>query len=196
MLLEDHGMVVCVEAGTAGQALPEIAAQQPEVILLDVVLPDGDGLELIQSLRKVCPDARILVVSGQEENLYAHLALRHGADGYVAKGSPLDTIVAAVEQVKSGGTYLSDRIKKLAVFPLEGKDLLARLTPREMEVFGHLGATASNQEIAAKMALSEKTIRYHRSNISRKLGLEHPGGLLQHARAWQMMQAKADGAAE
>ena len=187
---------ICCEAGTAAEALERTAADRPDVVLVDITLPDGDGLDLIRDLRIQYPDVRILVLTMHDEALYAERSLRAGAMGYVMKHEPPDRLVAGVRAVLNGELFISERLKKnlISVFLAPAARSPARtgiadLSNRELQVFEAIGRGLTTQQIAAQYCLSPKTIETYRANIRHKLGLENGNRLIHAAVRWAEAEA-------
>lgn len=174
-LLRDHfeGIEI-VEAADAKHALAAAGRGKLDLALVDINMPGRSGLELIRDLRALHPALPVLVVSAHTEEDFALRALKLGAAGYVSKQSAADILVAAVKKVISGGRYVSPAVaEKLAQAAAEGWSGTAHenLSHREMQVLQMIAGGQTIKEIAAELALSEKTIATYRSRISEKLGL-------------------------
>jgi two-component system invasion response regulator UvrY len=145
-----------------------------DLALVDINMPGRSGLELLRDLRRLMPAMPVLVVSAHTEEDFALRALKLGAAGYVSKQSASDVLVSAVKRVLSGGRYVSPAVaEKLAKAAAEGWTGTPHenLSHREMQVLQMIARGNSIKEIAAELALSEKTIATYRSRISDKLGL-------------------------
>lgn len=172
-------------------------ATQPDLVLLDLRLGDGDGLDLLPELHNFFPKLPVLVLSQNDEELYAERALRAGARGYIMKEEATEEVLTAITVVLGGQTYVTRRMSARMV--AEFLDPKARpkafgveaLTNRELRVFERLGAGRSSKEIAAELGLSIKTIQTHRENLKRKLHLSGSPALVRHATAWLEQQRKA-----
>lgn len=205
LIVDDHPMVrdglvrliaqhadlgCCGEAGTVSQAIAAVAAQKPDLVILDLRLKGGDGLELIKTLLAQHPDLRILILSQYEAPLYAERALRAGALGYVVKEQAAEEILGAIRTVLAGEVYLTRGMAALLLHKFVGAPKTSnrqgaeQLTDRELHVLNLLGAGLSTREIAAELKLSFKTIETHRENIKRKLGLQSAAALVHYATQW------------
>jgi DNA-binding NarL/FixJ family response regulator len=205
MVVDDHPMVrdglmrlisqqedlfCCGQAGTVAETLTAIAKQRPDLLILDLRLKGGDGLELIKTLKYQYPDLRILILSQYEAPLYVERALRAGALGYVVKEQAAEEVLKAIRSVLGGEIYLTRgmaaRFLRRFVGPT-AKDNPAGTEPlsdRELHVLQLLGSGLSTREIAAELKLSFKTIESHRENIKRKLGLRNASALVHYANDW------------
>jgi DNA-binding NarL/FixJ family response regulator len=169
-------MILVGEAATAAEARAAIASADPGVVLVDVGLPDGDGIELTAALRALVPRARLVILSAHEDALRVTEALRAGVHGYVSKTWRLDAILDAVRRAASGDSPLSAKAETAAMKALgprgEVRGGLEALTERELEVLRLLGAGASTMEAGAALGISHKTVETHRARLYEKLGCE------------------------
>lgn len=176
-IAHEPGMTVVGQSATALEAMEEIGAIAPDVVLVDLNLPDRDGIDLILGLRAKLKDAKLLVLSCYDDEMHVAEALRAGAQGYVVKTSSLGEILDGIRQVASGGTPLSADIAGAVVRamhrPSEGSTgTLDSLSPRERQVFRLLAAGLSTRDAAARLDLSPKTVETHRMRIYEKLGCQ------------------------
>ena len=174
-LLHDHFRdVEIAEASNAKEAIAASVKGGWDLALVDINMPGRSGLELIRDLKQMHPSLPVLVVSAHTEEDFALRALKLGAAGYVSKQSAADVLVAAVKKVLSGGRYVSPAVaEKLAQAAAEGWSGTPHenLSHREMQVLQMIAKGQTIKEVAAELALSEKTIATYRSRISEKLGL-------------------------
>ena len=181
---------VCGEADGVVEARTKIEELDPDLVLLDITLPDGSGLEVIKDTLALHPGCQILVISMHEEALYAERVLRAGGRGYIMKQEGGKRIIEAIRKVLSGRVYLSDDMSARVLESLSGaptnheKAPLQTLTDREFEVFELIGQGKSTRAIAEHLHLSVKTVEVHRLNIKRKLQLESASDLVSFAIRW------------
>jgi DNA-binding NarL/FixJ family response regulator len=181
---------VCAEADNAGQALDIAVGQTLDLILLDISLPDKNGLELIKDIRALKPGLPILVVSMHDESLYAERVLRAGGRGYIMKQEGGKKLLQAVRHVLNGQIYVSEKMAAGILETFSGRHAEATVSPvqqlsdREFEVFQLIGQGKSTREIAAHLHLSGKTVEVHRLNIKKKMKLETATDLVRHAVRW------------
>jgi DNA-binding NarL/FixJ family response regulator len=186
----ESDLEVCAEADNAGQALDFMRRNQPELILVDISLPDKNGLELIKDIRSLSPNALILVVSMHDETLYAERVLRAGARGYLMKQEGGKKLMEAIRQILSGHIYVSEKMSAriLEIFSghrsHENGSPVERLTDREFEVFQLIGEGRGTRDIAGHLHLSVKTVEVHRANIKEKLDLKTATDLVRYAVRW------------
>ena len=178
---------ICGEAASIEEALDEIPAADPDLVIVDISLEDGSGIELIKHLEAQRPELPVLVVSMHDEALYAERALRAGANGYVMKNEVHDVGVEAIRKALGGGLYLSDRMNKKMLLqymnrrPRDEKSPLERLTDRELETFELIGRGNTTSQIADAMHISPKTVGTYRRRIKEKLALDSGAELVQRA---------------
>jgi DNA-binding NarL/FixJ family response regulator len=183
-------MVVCGEEENAANALSAIAKLHPDLVIADISLKDSSGLELMRNIKAQYSKLPVLVVSAHDESIYAEIAFRAGALGYLMKQEALDKILTAIRRVLGGNIYVSDALAaKMLQQQIRGKvDIqespVKSLSDRELEVFQLIGQWKKTSEIAAELHLSIKTIEYYREQIKRKLNLKNSAELTQHATSW------------
>lgn len=190
LIENEDDLRVCAEADNAAQALDAALGQKLDLILLDISLPDKNGLELIKDIRAVKPTLPILVVSMHDEALYAERVLRAGGRGYIMKQEGGKKLLEAIRQVLNGQIYVSDKISSGILETLSGRPAEAsafpiqHLSDREFEVFQLIGLGKGTREIADHLHLSVKTVEVHRLNIKKKLNLKTATDLVRHAVRW------------
>ena len=191
MLVQEPDIEPVGEAGSAREAIFEARSVNPDVILMDVVMPDGNGLEAIPTLLHEHPDVKILVLSMQDDPRYVREAFDAGARGYVLKEAADVEVVTAVREVARGGRY---------VHPELGARLIAAdadaarkaeedpLSDREREVLRLLALGHTNQEIAQQLFISVRTAETHRAHIMQKLRLTSRAELVRYAIAQGLLE--------
>ena len=163
----------------------------PNLVIVDISLDEGNGIELIKRLARHDPTLGIVVLSSYDETLYAERALRAGAQGYINKQTPARQIVAAIRQVLAGNLYLSERMTKQLVQRATGSrgpsiSPLDTLSDRELEVFTHIGRGHSSGQIAEELHLSPRTVDSYRERLKTKLSLESGTELNRAAMQWTL----------
>lgn len=185
-----ENMAVCCEAKNVAECLSMIKSKAPDVLVLDISLPDGSGLDLIRRIKVIKPDVAILVSSMHDETLFAERALHAGAMGYISKQEAAEHIIDAVRRIAQGKIYVSERMtERMLQKSLANKNKptsVEALSDRELEVFAQIGAGHSTAQIATNLNLSVKTIETHRAHIKQKLGLESTTELARHAVQWSL----------
>ena len=190
-------LVVCGEEEDARKALDTITRLKPELVIADLSLKDSSGLELIRNIKAQFPTLPILVVSIHDETVYAEIAFRAGALGYLMKQEALEKIVTAIRRVLTGRVYVSDALgAKMLQQQVRGNSdvqqpAIKSLSDREVEVFHLIGQWKKTKEIASELHLSVKTVEYYREQIKRKLNLKDASELTQYATAWVQREVPA-----
>jgi len=180
----DDGIEPVGEAGTARDAIFEARSLKPDVILLDVVMPDQSGLDVIPTLLHENPDTKILVLSMQDDPRYVREAFDAGASGYVLKEAADSEVVAAVREVAGGGRYVDPELGARLVAAESAERKRAEedpLSDREGEVLRLLALGHTNQEIAKQLYISVRTAETHRAHIMQKLRLSSRAELVRYA---------------
>lgn len=184
---QEDDLQVCAEAASAPQAISAVDQFRPDVVVTDISLPAGDGLELIKDLHVRHPDLPVLVLSMHDESVYAGRVLRAGARGYVMKSASGEGVVTAIREVLRGQLVFSPEItmRLLGGYSQRqgrsGRTHLENLTDREFQVLQLVGEAKSNGEIARQLHLSIKTVQTHRMNLAHKLKINSAAQLLRFA---------------
>jgi DNA-binding NarL/FixJ family response regulator len=190
LINREADLVVCGEEEEASKALSTITTLKPDLVIADISLKDSSGLELMRNLKAQNPKLPILVVSAHDENIYAEIAFRAGALGYLMKDQALDRVITAVRRVLSGAIYVSDALAaRMLQQQVRGQtdvnqSPVKSLSDREMEVFQLIGQWKKTRDIADELHLSVKTIEYYREQIKRKLNLNTASELTHYATSW------------
>ena len=181
---------VTAEADNAGQAINLVAKQKFDLALLDISLPDKNGLELIKDLRSLRPEMPILVVSMHDEMIYAERVLRAGGRGYIMKQEGGQKFLTAIRQVLAGHIFVSENMSASILEIFSGRrsessgSPVQHLSDREFEVFQLIGRGTGTRAIAEQLHLSIKTVEVHRANIKKKLSLKTATDLVRYAVRW------------
>lgn len=183
-LLEgDPALAIVGEASDAESAYRSFRETRPDVVVLDLAMPGASGVEVMRRMLARDGAARILICSMYEDPVYVDRSLENGASGYVTKAAAAEELAAAIKAVSLGRRYLSaDAAAALAHWHARGRDALASLGPREMEVLRLLVRGASIAEVASTIKLSEKTVANYQTLIRQKLGARNAAQLV-HAAA-------------
>jgi DNA-binding NarL/FixJ family response regulator len=205
LIVDDHPMVregllariarqpdleVCGEAIDVAGALEQVKATSPDLVVVDISLKGGNGIDLIKRIKARNDGTRMLVSSMYEEGLYAERALRAGAMGYINKQEMPEKVIHAIRRVLGGKMYLSpqmtDHMVRRAVGGAGDADSSPTdsLSDREIEIFGMIGRGRTTREIAGELHLSVKTVETHRENIKAKLGIKNSAELGRQAVQW------------
>ncbi len=186
------GLTVCGASATPSEALRELVATDPQLVLLDLSLGDDSGLELLKAFKARRPDLPVLVLSMHDEAYYADRVLRAGAMGYVMKQEPADKMITAIHQVLSGNVYLSEAMAASMLTRMVGEKMMTdgspvdRLTDRELQVFEYIGRGLGTRQIAERLHLSIKTVENYREHLKAKLKLKTSAELVRYAVRWEL----------
>jgi DNA-binding NarL/FixJ family response regulator len=190
-LIDSQPDLTCVGvADNTSDAKRLVEECKPDLMVLDLRLKAGDGLDFIKTLRVECPKVKVLVLSQYDELIFAERTLRAGASGYIMKENTTDEVLRAVRKVLAGELYFSERVaaavvqRTLREKPIPSRAGIERLSDREMQVFQLLGAAYSPREIAKQFHLSRKTIETHCEKIKHKLSLSTAAELKRFALQW------------
>jgi two-component system response regulator NreC len=188
MLLENERDAEIVgEASSAGEAIEAAVRLKPNVILMDIGLPDLSGIDATREIKKRAADVAIVALTIHEDEEYFFKMLEAGASGYVPKRAAPEELLTAIRAAAAGQVYLYPSLAKLLVRDfLDGgraaeEQTRSDLTDREQEVLTYLAEGASNEEIATSLVISPKTVARHRENIMRKLNLHSRAELVRYA---------------
>jgi two-component system, NarL family, response regulator NreC len=188
MLLDNEEDIEIVgEAGTGHEALQLVERLQPDMVVMDIGLPDMTGIEVTRQVKQQWPQVAVVALTIHEDEEYFFQMLQAGANGYVPKRAAPEELLTALRTAAEGGVYLYPSLARLLVRDyLSGEREAAPtaidgLTDREQEVLAHLAEGASNQEIADTLNISPKTVARHRENLMRKLNLHSRSELVKYA---------------
>ena len=205
LLADDHNLVragmrallqsvpeieVVAEAENGRQARALVKAHQPDVVLMDIAMPELNGLDATAQLIKEFPTLRVIILSMHSTKGYVLQALRAGASGYLLKGAATPELALAIQTVARGETYLSSAVSKYVVDAFKGSEqnnaetsntVEVALTPRQREVLQLIAEGSSTKEIAEKLHISVKTAKTHRTELMRRLDLHDVASLVRYA---------------
>lgn len=191
LIADEPDLEVCGDACDVPEALERVGELQPDLVIVDISLPRGNGIELTKALKTRYPDVKVLIASMHDESLFAERALHAGALGYINKQEATDKVIEAVRQVLDGQIYLSAEMTSHLLHRLGNRrdDLLEGpslklLSDREWEVFELIGHGVATRQIAEQLHLSIKTIETHREHIKQKLNLTNGTELTRRAVQW------------
>ena len=175
LLEADQRIQVVGEAGDGEEAIEMVASVSPDVVLMDLKMPNLDGVEATARITAAHPEVKVLVLTTFDADNHFIQALKAGASGYVLKDSEPDAIVSSILAVVSGervmATAVANRVLDMLTGTVTPKEFYDGLTPREIEILKLLAAGMANKQIAYKLKISEKTVRNHVSNTYEKLGI-------------------------
>ncbi len=191
----EAGLDVCGEAGSAREGLEVVGRLKPDLAIIDLTLPDKNGLELVKDIRAMHPATQCLVLSMHDEALYGERSLRAGARGYVMKEEAADHLINAIQKVLGGGLYVSETLNARMLEQVTGSARarttgMDSLTDRELEILALVGKGVATKNIATQLSISARTVEAHRSHIKEKLGITDGAALVRYAVQWVESRAK------
>jgi len=190
LLRMEEGLEICGEAGSARDGMIAIENLKPDLVILDLTLPDKHGLEALKDIHALHPGLNCLILSMHDEALYAERALRAGARGYIMKEVAADHLVTAVRKIISGGVYVSETMAARMIAQFSGArgrattSGIETLTDRELEVLALIGAGSATKHIAERLGISARTVEAHRAHIKDKLTITDGPALVRYAVQW------------
>lgn len=190
LIEQEEDLTVCGEAETTREAKAAIRELKPDVVIVDISLKQGDGIELVKDARAHYPTLPLLVLSMHDESIYAERMLSAGANGYIMKQAASDQFLVALRRVLEGGIYVSEVVGNSMIqkFASGGAYISAnpidRLSNRELQILHMIGRGLSTRQAAEALNLSVKTVESHRQRIKRKLNLSTGSQLVQYAVNW------------
>lgn len=187
ILDQEEDITIVGEAENAAEAYLKAMELRPDVILMDIGLPDMTGIEITKKIKESLPEIRIVALTIHEDEEYFFKMLEAGATGYVPKRAAPEELLTAIRAASVNEVYIYPSLAKLLVKDFlkhdqpRNKDSVSSLTKREVEVLAHLADGSSNQEIALTLSISPKTVSRHRENIMKKLNLRNRTELVKYA---------------
>lgn len=194
LINEQADLRVCDEASNAPQAFQKIGDENPDIVIVDISLEGGSGIDLIKNIKAAHPGVAMIVLSMHDESLYAERALRAGARGYIMKREATKKILQAIRAVLGGKLYISDKISGAMAEKFVDGHLTPAISPveqlsdRELEVFQLLGRGYSTRQIADHLHVGFKTVQTYSARLKEKLKLDNATKLLHEAIRWHESQ--------
>lgn len=191
LIRTEGGLDVCGDAGSAAEGIEAVGRCKPDLVIVDLTLPDKNGLELLKDIQALHPGTFCIVLSMHDESVYAERALRAGARGYVMKEAAADHLIGAIRRVLAGGIYVSESMASRMLEGMTGggrakptASLIDRLTDRELETLEMIGKGVATKLIAERLCISTRTVEAHRAHIKEKLGISDGAALVRFAVQW------------
>lgn len=185
MLASETQIRIVLTATDGDELLENLQTCPPDVLLMDIQMPGTDGIELTRQLHRLYPQVRVIAFSSFDDTRFVRQIMRHGARGYLLKNSDHRALIDAIHTVMNGEEYLDASIQKLLIQEsLSGQRRSIYeipLTKREKEILKLIAGEYTNQQIADQLFISLRTVETHRLNITQKLGVKHPAGLVKEA---------------
>lgn len=180
-----EGVVVVGEAGKGSEALDLARSAKPNLMLLDITMPEGSGFDVLELVTKTFPEIRVIVLTVHEAGEYAIRAFREGAAGFIPKSAASSELEQAIRTVMQGEVYISPETSRRTLLEFgkgtSKKDLLATLSPRQREVLRLIAEGLTTKQIAQTLEISVKTVESHRSQLMERLDIHEVAGLVRYA---------------
>jgi len=200
LLQARHGWRVVGEAANGREAVEKATKLKPDVAIVDISMPELDGIEVVGQIRKAVPDTRVLVLTMHESDQMVRRALDAGARGYLLKSDLTDCLAKAVKATADGKRFLTPKVSDIVLEGFlntrsphrQGERTGTRTTPREVEIIRLLAEGKANKEIAALLGITVRTVETHRSRIMLKLDLHSLAELIHYAMRNEIISAKGD----
>jgi DNA-binding NarL/FixJ family response regulator len=174
---------------TTTNLFDKLEQQSPDVVILEMDIPEINGIATLRKLKQDFPDIRVLIYSGQSEDVYALSTIRAGAFGYLSKSAEIDYIISAVRKVAQGSMFITNELAQRLAFD-EGtqkpRRFFRKLSTREVEVLKMLASGKRNKEVAQGLNLNEKTVSTYKARLMKKLNVDNLVDLLQQAKALEL----------
>lgn len=182
-------MEIIGDVSTTGELFEALDKVTPDVVILEMDIPDINGIATLRKLKQDYPNIKTLMFSGQSEDVYALSTIRAGAYGYLSKASDIDYIVSAVKKVSTGNMFITNELAQRLAFD-EGtqkpRRFFRKLSSREVEVLKLLASGKRNKEVAEGLNLNEKTVSTYKARLMKKLNVDNLVDLLQQAKALEL----------
>jgi DNA-binding NarL/FixJ family response regulator len=179
-----EGVAVVGEAGKGSEALEMVKDLKPNLMLLDITMPDGGGFDVLDHVTKTYPDLKVIVLTVHDAGEYAIRALREGAAGFLPKSAASIELEQAIQTVIRGEVYISPETSRKTLLDIgkgTKRDLLASLSPRQTEVLRLIAEGHTTKQIAQRLEISVKTVETHRAQLMERLGIHDVVGLVRYA---------------
>jgi len=183
------GFEVIGDAATTTELFTKLEKLNPDVVMLEMDIPEINGIASLRKLKQEYPDIKVLIYSGQSEDVYALSTIRAGAFGYLSKTADLDYIITAVRKVSEGNMFITNELAQRLAFD-EGtqkpRRFFRKLSTREVEVLKLLASGKRNKDVAIGLNLNEKTVSTYKARLMKKLNVDNLVDLLQQAKALEL----------
>lgn len=177
------------DVATTTELFTQLKTLNPDVVILEMDIPEINGIATLRKLKQEYPDIKVLIYSGQSEDVYALSTIRAGAFGYLSKTAELDYIISAVRKVSEGNMFITNELAQRLAFD-EGtqkpRRFFRKLSTREVEVLKLLASGKRNKEVALGLNLNEKTVSTYKARLMKKLNVDNLVDLLQQAKALEL----------
>jgi len=183
------GFKVIDDVSTTSDLFSKLENASPDVVMLEMDIPEINGIATLRKIKKEYPNVKVLMYSGQSEDVYALSTIRAGAFGYLSKASDIDYIISAVRKVAEGNMFITNELAQRLAFD-EGtqkpRRFFRKLSTREVEVLKLLASGKRNKDVAIGLNLNEKTVSTYKARLMKKLNVDNMVDLLQQAKALEL----------
>jgi DNA-binding NarL/FixJ family response regulator len=183
------GFEVVADVSSTSELFETLEKVSPDVVMLEMDIPDINGIATLRKMKQEFPEAKVLMFSGQSEDVYALSSIRAGAFGYLSKAADIEYMVAALKKVSEGNMFITNELAQRLAFD-EGSQkprrFFRKLSTREIEVLKLLASGKRNKEVAEGLNLNEKTVSTYKARLMRKLNVDNLVDLLQQAKALEL----------
>lgn len=190
ILKKDEAYKIVAKSNDENELKNHIILKSPDIIIMDIDMPNSSGLSIIKTLKQNNPEVRIIIFSHQPEELYALSAIRFGASGYINKSKSLKKIKTAIDQVARGGIYLSKFIsEKISSKSSSKTGVVSKyraLSSREIEVLNFISKGLKNKDIAEMLKINEKTVSTYKTRLQKKLNVDSVAGLIKQSKMLEL----------
>ena len=180
---------VIADVATTSELFSQLEKASPDVVMLEMDIPEINGIATLRKIKQEYPDIKVLIYSGQSEDVYALSTIRAGAFGYLSKTADIDYIISAVRKVSEGGMFITNELAQRLAFD-EGtqkpRRFFRKLSTREVEVLKLLASGKRNKDVALGLNLNEKTVSTYKARLMKKLNVDNLVDLLQQAKALEL----------
>ncbi len=189
VLESSRGFEIVDDLATTSELFRKLSKVTPDVVILEMDIPEINGIATLRKIKQEYPEVKVLIYSGQSEDVYALSTIRAGAYGYLSKTAALDYIVSAVQKVSEGTMFITNELAQRLAFD-EGtqkpRRFFRKLSTREVEVLKLLASGKRNKDVAQGLNLNEKTVSTYKARLMKKLNVDNLVDLLQQAKALEL----------
>jgi len=189
-VLQDNEVVEIIgNVTTTSELFRFLIGKQPDVIILEMDIPEVNGITALRRIKRDFPDIKIIIFSTQSEEVYALSTIKAGASGYISKTASLDTIISAIFKVAEGGMFITNELAQRIAFDENSnkpRKFFRKLSSREIEVLKLLARGRRNKQVAEELGLNEKTVSTYKARLMKKLNVDNMVDMLQQAKALEL----------
>lgn len=189
-VLQDNEVIEIIgNVSTTSELFGFLVGKQPDVIILEMDIPEVNGITALRRIKRDFPDIKIVIFSSQPEEVYALSTIKAGASGYISKTASLDTVTTAILKVAQGGMFITNELAQRIAFDESSnkpRKFFRKLSSREIEVLKLLARGRRNKQVAEELGLNEKTVSTYKARLMKKLNVDNMVDMLQQAKALEL----------